>query len=181
VPVLPDGVGSVRWAPAIVTLCLLCGCGGSDAARPVATVDDVVSPAQASKPVTEVAEPLPTRAALEATPGAGLRAQLDGGAVAVVDLEGRMGIRPGELTFAGHGRLEELEWSRWDDGGAEATGRMRGVLCQPTCAQGEDVDVRASIRLSKPVACPAGRFFDRGEVVARDRSVESTSWLAAPC
>ena len=92
-----------------------------------------------------------------------------------------MAIRPGELTFASRGRLRELGWSRWDDAGAEATGRMRGVLCNPTCAQGEQVDVRATIRLSEPVACPAGRFFDRGEVVADDREIESASWLAAPC
>jgi hypothetical protein len=171
----------MRRAPAILLLCLLCGCGGADAARPVATVDDGVSPEQAARPVTEIADPLPTGAALAARPGAALRARLDGGAVAVVDLEGRMAIRPGRLTFASRGRLQGLEWSRWDDAGAEATGRMRGVLCDPTCAQGREVDVRATIRLSEPVACPAGRFFDRGEVVADDRAVESASWLAAPC
>jgi hypothetical protein len=172
----------MRRAPALLLLCLLCGCGGgAGASRPVATVDDGVAPEQAARPVTDVAEPLPTGAALGARPTRALRLRLDAGAVAVVDLEGRMAIRPGELTFAGRGRLEALEWSRWDDRGAAATGRMRGVLCDPTCAQGRRVDVRAAIRLSRPVACPAGRFFDRGEVVADDPAIESTSWLAAPC
>jgi hypothetical protein len=168
----------------IVLACslLLCGCGGGDdGERPVAPVDDGVAPEQAAKPVSEVADPLPTRAALAARPGGELRRALAGGAVAVVDLEGRMGIRPRALVFAGHGRLEQLEWSRWDDRGARATGRMRGVLCDPTCAQGQAVDVRATIRLQAPVVCPDGRFFDRGEVVAEDEHVESASWLAAPC
>lgn len=171
----------MRRAPVILVLCLLCGCGGSDTPRPVATVDDGVSAEQAAKPVGEVADPLPTGAALEARPGAELKRLLDDGAVAVTDLEGRMEIRPAELTFASRGRLAGLEWSRWDDRGAEATGRMEGVLCNPTCAQGERVDVGATIRLSEPVACPTGRFFDRGEVVADDPDIESTSWLAAPC
>jgi hypothetical protein len=167
---------------AIVLLCLLLlyGCGGGNE-RPVAPVDDGVAPEQAARPVSEVADPLPTRAALAARPDGELRRALAGGAVAVVDLEGRMGIRPRALVFAGHGRLEELVWSRWEDRGARATGRMRGVLCDPTCAQGQQVDVRATIRLSEPVVCPDGRFFDRGKVVAEDEQVESASWLAAPC
>jgi hypothetical protein len=166
---------------AIALLCVLCGCGGGDDVRPAALVDDGVAPEQAARPVSEVADPLPTRAALAARPDGELRRALAGGAVAVVDLEGRMGIRPRALAFAGHGRLEELEWSRWDDRAARATGRMRGVLCDPTCAQGQEVDVRATIRLSAPVVCPDGRFFDRGAVVAEDSQVESASWLAAPC
>jgi len=171
----------MRRTPVLLVLCLLCGCGGSDAARPVTLVDDGVSAEQAAKPVGEVADPLPTRAALDAQPGAELKQRLDAGAVAVTDLEGRMAIRPADITFASRGRLGRLEWSRWDDHGAEATGRMEGVLCDPTCAQGQRVDVRATIRLSEPVACPSGRFFGRGEVVADDPGIESTSWLAAPC
>ena len=160
----------------------LCGCGSAgDAPRPAAPVDDGVAPEQAARPVTEVADPLPTRAALEARPGAGLRARLAAGAVALVDLEGRMEIRPAALTFAGHGRLVELRWSRWDDRGAEATSVASGALCDPTCAQGVSFETRATIRLSRPVACPDGRFFDRAEIVARGRDVETTSWLAAPC
>jgi hypothetical protein len=167
---------------AIVVLCLLCGCGGGDeVARPGATVDDGVSPEQAARPVTEVADPLPTRAALDARPDAGLRRALAGGAVALVDLEGRMAIRPAEITFAGHGRLVALEWSRWDDREAAATGRVRGALCEPTCAQGVPFELPATIRLSQPVVCPDGRFFDRAEVVAEDSGIETTSWLAAPC
>jgi hypothetical protein len=99
-------------APAAVVLCVLCGCGGGEVVRPAATVDDGVAPEQAAKPLTEVADPLPTRAALEARPGAQLGARLARGAVALVDLEGRMAIRPEQLTFAGHGRLERLEWTR---------------------------------------------------------------------
>jgi hypothetical protein len=173
---------------AALLLCLLAGCGlggGSEeeAPRPAATVDDGVPPEQAAKPVGEVADPLPTRAARDAEPGAALRSQLRSGAVAVVDLTGSMGIRPRALVFANGGRLDGLRWSRWDDSGAEASGEMHGVVCEPTCGQGAAVEVPATIRLSQPVACPAGRFFDRGEIEVSpaDTDVKPTSWLAAPC
>jgi len=173
----------MRRALLLCLLCALAGCDDGERAAPSGpVVDDGVAPEQAGKPVSEVADPLPTRAALDAQPDAPLRARLRAGSVAVVDLTGRMGIRPRALVIAKGGRLDRLEWSRWDDSGARATGRMRGVVCEPTCAQGEPVDARVTITLSDPVACPAGRFFDRGAIeVTSGDDVKPTSWLAAPC
>jgi hypothetical protein len=60
---------------------------------------------------------------------------------------------------------------------------MVGLVCDPTCAQGTTITVPATITLSRPVACPDGRFFDRARIepASSDPDAESTSWLAAPC
>lgn len=175
-----------RRLAALAALLLLAGCGGEATTRapaPVATIDDGVSDEQAAKPASELVEPLPTEAALDAEPDARLRGRLAAGEVALVDLTGHIGIRPRAIDFAKGGRLEALEWSRWDDSGAAATGRMVGVVCQPDCGHGTQIEARATIRLSRPVVCPAGRFFDRGRIEAADDDpdAQSTSWLAAPC
>jgi hypothetical protein len=125
----------------------------------------------------------PTKAARDAKPSPALAARLDAGDVAVVDLVGEMGIEPPTLEFAKGGRLEDLRWTSWSDRTAVGHGTMTGVVCEPTCAQGTTISAPATITLSRPVACPAGRFFDRGkiEVESDDPAAASTSWLAAPC
>ena len=156
------------------------GCGDEEepAGAPVRSL-----PARTPAPVSTLVDPTPTKAALRAQPGPALSAQLDDGAVAVVDLVGRMAIRPGRLQFAKGGELYGLQWRRWDDGGAVGAGTMEGVVCEPSCGQGRLIRAPATIRLSSPVACPGGRFFDRGriEVDSDDPHAASTSWLAAPC
>ena len=168
-------------ACALLALALVApACGSSDdeapAPAPVATASP---PPGAGEPV----DARPTKAALDARPGRRLAARLDAGEVALVDLVGRIGIRPRAIEFAKGGRMEDVEWSRWDDRGAEGSGRMVGLVCNPTCAQGTTITVPATIVLSQPVACPAGRFFDRGriEVESDDPDAQSASWLAAPC
>jgi hypothetical protein len=166
---------------------LLCtGCMGSDEkpAEPQGRiVDDGVSKEDAARPVQSLVDPLPTRAALAARPSDELRRRLDAGEVALVDLAGRMEIRPRRIDFAHGGRLEDVEWQRWDDHGAVGTGRMVGVICDPDCGRGKLFESDATIRLSQPVACPRGRFFDRGkvELTPADPELEPSSWLAAPC
>jgi hypothetical protein len=161
----------------------LAGCG-EPAAKPVATVvDDGVSAKDAERPVSTLIDPTPTDAALDAEPSAALRRKLAAGRVAVVDLTGHMGIRPTRVEFAKGGVMEDLVWQRWGDRGAQGSGRMVGVVCEPDCGHGREIDVPATIRLSEPVACAGGRFFDRGEIVVAsdDPDARSTSWLAAPC
>jgi hypothetical protein len=156
-----------------------CGDDEQEFAAPAATP----VPTPTFDPATAGANAEPTKAARDARPDAALRARLDAGEVAVVDLAGAIGIRPDRLVFAKGGRLEGLEWSTWGNREAVGTGTMRGVVCEPTCAQGTTISAPATITLSKPVACPAGRFFDRGkiEVESDDPAAASTSWLAAPC
>ncbi|HTE61138.1 MAG TPA: hypothetical protein VK631_12365 [Solirubrobacteraceae bacterium] len=169
------------FGAALVSLALFSSaCGSSsDEVEPPAPI---AAPPSAAAP-SEPADPQPTKAAEDARPGPRLQARLDAGAVALVDLRGRIGIQPRALEFAKGGRMEDVEWSRWTDRGAEGTGRMVGLVCDPTCAQGTTIAVPATITLSQPLACPAGRFFDRGriEVASDDPDAQSTSWLAAPC
>jgi hypothetical protein len=166
---------------------LLCsGCMGADeqpAQGPVGTVDDGVSAEDAARPAITLVDPIPTDAALAARPNAGLRKRLDAGAVALVDLSGRIGIRPRAIDIAKDAGLVDVEWRRWDDRGAVGRGRMVGVYCDPDCARGRRIEAAATITLSEPVACPNGRFFDRSRVdgEADDPADQVTSWLAAPC
>jgi hypothetical protein len=176
--------------PAIVALLaallLGSGCVGADeepAQAPVATVDDGVSAEDAARPAITLVDPIPTDAALAARPDAALRKRLDAGAVALVDLSGRIGIRPRAVDIAKDAGLVDVVWRRWDDRGAEGRGRMVGVLCDPDCGRGRRIEAPATITLSKPVACPKGRFFDRSRVKVEsdDPADQVTSWLAAPC
>jgi hypothetical protein len=157
------------------------GCGDDE--REFAAPASTPVPTPTFDPATAGENAEPTKAAREAKPDTALRAQLDAGDVAVVDLTGEMGIRPARLEFAKGGRLEDLEWSSWSDREAVGTGTMTGVVCEPTCAQGTTISAPATITLSQPIVCPAGRFFDRGriEVESDDPAAASTSWLAAPC
>lgn len=175
------------WLIALVAATLCGGCAGGDGEQPARDpgplVDDGVSERDAARPASSLVEPLPTQAAVDARPSAELRARLGAGATAVVDLEGRMGIEPRELTFATGGRMVGVTWERWDDRGAVGRGRLVGVVCDPDCGHGRRIEAAATIELSEPVACPRGRFFDRGrvEVASDEPEAESTSWLAAPC
>jgi hypothetical protein len=155
------------------------GCGAAEEDAPPPIIPAGGTPEAGSA----VSEPVPTKAARQAHPGRRLAARLAAGETALVDLTGRIGIRPRELSFAKGGRMEAVEWSRWSDGSAVGTGRMVGIVCDPTCAHGTTITVPATITLSRPVACPEGRFFDRAKIEAAsdDPDAESTSWLAAPC
>jgi hypothetical protein len=173
----------LRRALIVLVLALgLAACGGDE--------QEAVAPPAATPAATPTFDPAtagedaePTKAAREAKPDGAVRAALDAGSVAVVDLTGQIGIKPRRLEFAKGGRLEGLSWSRWTDQEAQGTGTMVGVVCSPTCAQGTRISAPARITLTAPVACPAGRFFDRGriEVESDDPAAQSTSWLAAPC
>jgi hypothetical protein len=156
------------------------GCGGDDSGGAPARSVPARTPTQ---PASELADPAPTKAARDARPDRALAARLQDGAVAVVDRVGRMGIRPSQIDFAHGGRLYGLKWRRWGDHGAEGSGTMAGVVCEPSCGNGRLLRAPARIRLSEPVACPRGRFFDRAriDVVSDDPHADSTSWLAAPC
>jgi hypothetical protein len=155
------------------------GCGAPDEEAPPPLIPGGTTP----EADVAVGEPVPTKAAKEARPGRRLAVRLAAGETALVDLTGRIGIRPRALSFAKGGRMEAVQWSRWTDRSAVGTGRMVGIVCDPTCAQGTTITVPATITLSRPVACPDGRFFDRAKIEAAsdDPDAKSGSWLAAPC
>jgi hypothetical protein len=159
---------------------LAAACGASeDGDAPPAPVAAGGTPQAGSRS----GEAEPTKAAEEARPTGRLAARLDAGEVALVDLTGRIGIRPRSFEFAKGGRMEDVEWTTWTDRRAVGTGEMVGLVCNPNCAQGTTITAPATITLARPVVCSAGRFFDRSsiEVASDDPDAESTSWLAAPC
>ena len=173
----------MRRAASLLLLALVLGaCGSSDDDRPSSPALPAAS-GGTPEAGSAAAEPQPTKAAEDAKPAPAIAARLDAGEVALVDLTGKIGIRPRAFEFAKGGRMEGVRWTRWTDREAEGTGRMVGLVCDPTCAQGTTITVPATITLSRPVACPRGRFFDRGRIEAQsdEPDAESTSWLAAPC
>ena len=142
----------------------LAGCGDEPAAKPVATVvDDDVSAKDAARPVAHRPDPDGRRARRRAQRRAAAQARRRQGGGRRPDRH--MGIRPTRVEFAKGGGMEDLVWQRWGDRGAQGSGRMVGVVCEPDCGHGREIDVPATIRLSEPVACAGRRFFDRGEIV----------------
>ncbi len=162
---------------ALLVLLLALAAAGCGAAEETAVTPAATATPDAPRDIE------PTVAARTARPDAATAARLDAGAVALVDLQGAIGIRPRTLEFAKGGRIEDVAWSSWTDEGAIGRGTMVGLVCDPNCAQGTTISEPATIVLSEPVACPPGRFFDRAriEVASSDPDAASTSWLAAPC
>jgi len=174
----------------VAALCapVLAGCGERDAAlapppRPAQGGPDPDRRAEEIRRASKGIRHLPTMAAERAKPDAGMQARLDEGEVAVVDLTGRIGIRPEKLAIASGGELSKLDWTRWDAEGAEGTGELRALVCDPDCARGVLEYRRVRIELSEPTTCPRGRFFGASSVEAEDTrpADQPTSYLAAPC
>ena len=148
--------------------CSCAGClGGDEDERPAAAaapIDDGVS--AEDRRGRRSAWPTPSRPRRRSTRSrdAALRAQLDAGAVALVDLDGR-DRDPAAHDRVRQGRADRASstWQRWDDRGAEGTGTMDGRRVRPRLRAGT-LHLRAGDDPARrtPVACPAGRFFDRG-------------------
>ena len=110
---------------ALTLLCLLAGCGGGGrrGACAGADVDDGLAPARPA----ELVERVPTKAALDAGPMPACGRRLDAGEVTLVDLTGRIGIRPARSTSRRAGgsrhssgragttaaRRRRAAWSAW--------------------------------------------------------------------
>lgn len=105
---------------------------------------------------------------------------LDDGAIGVVDVAGIVSIRPEALETASDLTLEGLAWTSWDRGGATATGKLRALTCQPTCASGGIDEVPARVSLSRVTTCDGRRYFGRGEVVV-EADDQPATYVRAPC
>ena len=152
---------------------VLTGCGGGAAAPPPAPTPDpaLLRRSDAPRPV-----PLPPRRPL----GAAVRDALAGGAIAVTDLTGRAAVRPARLEIASDAVLERLRWSAWKPGRAVATGTLRSLVCNPSCATGRVDEHPARVELSSPVECPAGSFYGRASVSV-DGAPAPAAFIRAPC
>jgi hypothetical protein len=146
----------------------LAGCGGPEraAAPPVPTVDPaLITPGDAPLPI---GKPVPVRSL-----------EVPAGQTGVLGLDGMARVRPRSLDIADDATLTGLRWTRWDAGGAEGTGKIRLLECRPDCGQGTPTLIEARVRLSKPVACDQGTFFDAAEVTVSGD--DPASFIQAPC
>ena len=122
-------------------------------------------------------------------PSAAVASLLDGGTVGVVGVEGAVGVRPHSLDVSADGVLEDLDWERWDDRGAEGTGVLKVRDCDPTCASGGHDTFLATIRLAEPRLCGRATYFDTARVELDDAPESAgragragpASYVRAPC
>lgn len=162
---MPD-VSALRSTLAVWAAATLAACGspGAPAERPPSTSGPPAAPAPAA--------PRGAEAALK-----------DGAGVAVVDLTGRAGARPGELSVAKDATLSAVRWSGW--GAAQATGRGRLELldCDPNCAEGQVRSFPAEVVLSNLRTCGSGRFYATVALTYRDggRTQRPAAYLQPPC
>lgn len=111
---------------------------------------------------------------------------LAAGVVGVVDVSGRVGVRPRTLETSSDGVLEHVRWERWDAAGARGSGRLRILDCDPSCAIGRVRSLPATVTLSAVREC-GGRFYFDAAAVRVDparspvRGSQPASYVRAPC
>jgi hypothetical protein len=170
----------MRRAAIVLAVCCLAGCGaGGEQAQD--------APPGAPRPEGDFGPVAPghgERARPVAPPRkqapAAVTAELDGGTVGVVGVDGAIGVRPSSLSVSSDGMIEDLEWSSWGSSDAVGDGRMRVLDCDPTCAGGGVDHVRVRIELSAPRLCGRATYFDRA-VLSGAGATPPTSYVRAPC
>jgi hypothetical protein len=172
----------MRWLVVCLAL-LVAGCGVLDDEGPALT--NAPDPAVYGPEAAVEREQPPFDAPKLTEPPADVAHALDTGAIGVVDLTGRVAIEPSSLETASDATLEQLRWGSWDERGAEGTGRLRALTCQPTCASGSTRTVAARIRLSGVKVCDGRQYYERGEVLLDPKDTPSGSqpatYVRAPC
>lgn len=175
----------MRRAASIVALALLAaGCGATDersaATTPVPTLDEGRYGPKEAVPRDRP----PAERPQGAKASAAVARALDRGTVGVVDLTGKVAIRPRALETAKDATLERIDWARWERDGAEGRGELRLLVCDPSCANGTIKNVPARVTLSKPHTCAGRTYFDDVEVrldPADATEGQPASYLRAPC
>jgi hypothetical protein len=165
----------MRLIGGLVCCLVLAGCGVSPDERVVNPgAARVYGPTHAN-PRVRIPVPRPrAKAASPAVAGA-----LDAGAVGVVDAAGTVGVRPRTLETSSDAELQGLRWTRWDAGGASATGRLRVLVCEPTCATGRPRSVPATVTLSSVRQCGGRSYFDAARVSVP--GARPAVYVRAPC
>jgi hypothetical protein len=169
----------MRLIAACVCAVVLAGCGVSPDERIVnpgaPALDPKVYGPPHANPAVQI--PIPRPHAREASPA--VAAALDAGAVGVVDEAGAVGVRPRTMDTASDAELQDLRWTRWDAAGAAATGRLRVLVCEPTCATGRGRYVPATVTLSSVRECAGRSYFDAARVSIRGE--QPAVYVRAPC
>jgi hypothetical protein len=165
---------------------LLAGCGvtpDESVVNPGAPTLDprAYGPRQASPSVTIAVDRPAARPASPAVASA-----LASGVVGVVDVSGRVGVRPRRLETSSDATLQDLRWTRWDAAGARGSGRLRILDCSPSCAAGRPRVIAAAVRLSAVRECGGRFYFDAAEVridptASPVRGEQPATYVRAPC
>ena len=147
----------MRRAVVILVAVLLAGCGGErEAAHQAPLPKGDFGPVEPGS--GERARPV---APPRKKPPAAVAAELEGGIVGVVGVDGAIGVRPSSLAVSSDGTIEDLRWSSWGSTDAVGHGRLRVLDCDPTCAGGGVDHVPVRIQLSAPRLCGRATYFDR--------------------
>ena len=75
--------------------------------------------------------------------------------------------RPEQITLTcadGGMSVNRIEWSRWDESGAEGEGVYNVNDCEPNCAQGKMLEMPVSIRLNDLVTYEGKRYLRTLEI-----------------
>jgi hypothetical protein len=161
----------------------LAGCGVLDDEGPAAPkpLDPAVFGPPRASGSSQPSVPVPRLV----PPAGALARQLDDGAIGVVDPGGVVSIEPSRLETASDVSLDGLRWTSWGADGAEATGQIHMLTCNPTCANGGGDQAPARLRLSGVKTCEGRRYFDHGEVLIDPQDTPTgappATYLRAPC
>jgi hypothetical protein len=154
---------------------MVCGCGGEDAAPGAAA-----TPAAAARSGTPDLGAYPK----VKTPSS-VRRQLDAGVVGVIDLRLRTAIAPDSLQLNREQQALELEWSGWGTPHATARGKVRTLVCDPTCAQGRLAQAPGTVELSGIRVCGSRRYYASAKLRTSDPEVsivkDPATFLRTPC
>jgi hypothetical protein len=166
-----------------VGLLLLCGCGVLDDEAPALPPRPDPAVYGPSKAAAGAPQDLPIPDLQAATPT--VARALDAGEIGVVDITGTVGVKPGSLETSDDSVLEGLEWSRWGADGAEGSGKLRMLVCQPTCASGNVEHVPARITLTGVTRCDGRRYFAAGTLAVdpalTPEGQQPATYVRAPC
>jgi hypothetical protein len=160
---------------ALGAVVVLCGCGGDDSAPDAAAAQGAgtAAPAPDLGPYPKVKT------------SSAVRRQLDAGAVGVIDIELRTAIAPDSLQLNREQEAIELEWSGWGTPHATARGKVRTLICDPTCAQGRLAQAPGTVELSDIRVCGSRRYYASAKLASSDPEVSivknPATFLRTPC
>jgi hypothetical protein len=169
----------MRRAAIVISVCCLAGCGGGESEQasrqgpPMPKGDFgplVPGHGERARPVAPPRKKAP----------AAVAAELAGGVVGVIGVDGAIGVRPSSLSVSSDGTIEDLEWSGWGSSDAVGDGQLRVLDCDPTCAGGGIDRVRVRIKLSAPRLCGDATYFDRAALTGGGANPPA-SYVRAPC
>jgi hypothetical protein len=162
---------------ALGAVAVVCGCGGEEAAPGAAARPAATPSAPSGAPDLG---PYP-----KVKTSSSVRRQLDDGAVGVIDLRLRTAIAPDSLQLNREQEAVELAWSGWGTPHATARGKVRTLICDPSCAQGRLAQAPGTVELSDIRVCGTRRYYASAKLASSDPEVSivknPATYLRTPC